>query len=72
MRFNKGGNMHLEEIEIINKLDQNDKEKVVYFIKLLLTKSKYDKLKKEISERREEIKNKEILTHDEIWDKLNV
>ena len=64
--------MHLEEIEIINKLDQNDKEKVVYFIKLLLTKSKYDKLKKEISERRDEIKNKEILTHNEIWDKLNV
>ncbi len=62
----------LKEIDVINKLDDYDKEKILYFVKLLLEKNKYKNLKKEIMERREEIKNKEILTHEEIWDKLNV
>ncbi|MCD6183107.1 MAG: hypothetical protein J7K01_02250 [Thermovirga sp.] len=59
-------------ISILNKLDKEDKEKVSYFIRLLMRQSKYRKLREEISARREEIKKGETLTHDDIWDELDV
>ena len=57
---------------ILERLDQEDKEKVSYFIRLLLNKSKYQQLKKEISDRQEEIESGETLSHEDIWKQMNV
>ena len=68
----RGRNMAMAEINIIEKLDQEDKEKVSYFIRLLLHQSKYQALKKEIALRREEIHQGQTLTHDAIWQNIHV
>jgi hypothetical protein len=60
------------DLKVLEKLDKADQEKITYFLKLLLNKSKYKKLKEEISIRRDEIVKGEILNHDEIWNKLDV
>ena len=60
------------DLKGLEKLDKADQEKVTYFLKLLLNKSKYKKLREEISIRRDEIVKGEVLNHDEIWDKLDV
>ena len=57
---------------ILERLDQEDKEKVSYFIRLLLNKLKYRQLKQEIADRREEIKSSETLSHEDIWKQMNV
>ena len=64
--------MAVAEANIMERLDQKDKEKVSYFIRLLLNKSKYQALKKEIAERRKEMKTGETLSHEEIWGQLDV
>ncbi|MCI5141072.1 MAG: hypothetical protein D3909_04955 [Candidatus Electrothrix sp. ATG1] len=64
--------MAVSEASIMEKLDREDKEKGSYFIRLLLNKSKYRALKKEIAERRKEIKTGETLSHEDIWGQLNV
>jgi len=64
--------MAVSAMNIIEKLDQEDKDKVSYFIRLLLNQSKYQALKKEIVLRREEIQHGETLTHEAIWDQMNV
>ena len=64
--------MAVSTVNIIEKLDEEDKEKVSYFVNLLLSHSKYQKLKKEIAIRREEIRNGESFTHEKFWTKLNV
>ena len=64
--------MAVSEASIMERLDQEDREKVSYFIQLLLNKSKYQVLKKEIAERRKEITTGETLSHEEIWEQLNV
>jgi len=60
------------DLRILEKLDDSDQEKVAYFLRLLLKQSKYRKLEKEIYRRREEIKEGNSLTHDEIWKEMNV
>lgn len=57
---------------ILEKPDKEDKEKVSYFMRILMNQSKYRKLKEEISIRRKEIKKGETLIHDDFWDKLDV
>jgi hypothetical protein len=64
--------MAVSEAGIMERLDQNDQEKVSYFIRLLLNQSKYQALKKEIAERRKEIQTGKTLSHEEIWEQLNV
>jgi hypothetical protein len=64
--------MTIEDMNILEKLDRDDKGRVFYFIRLLVSQSKYRKLKEEISMRREEIKKGEILTHEDIWNKIDV
>lgn len=64
--------MALSEANIMERLDQEDKEKVSYFIRLLLNKSKYRALKKELAERRKEVKKGETLSHEEIWGQVDV
>ena len=60
------------EFNIIEQLDEGDRYKIRYFIKLLIQQEKYNKLKKEIQSRRKEIEHGEVLTHDEIWTNLDV
>ena len=62
----------MEGLNILTKLDAEDREKIMYFANLLLKQKKYQKLKEEIEEREKEIERGEILTHEEIWEKLNV
>ena len=64
--------MNTTELEILQKLDKNDQEKVMYFLKLLLNQAKYKKLKDEILSRKDEIKHGEVFEHDEIWKELDV
>ncbi|GAB6163515.1 hypothetical protein JCM12298_26750 [Desulfothermus naphthae] len=64
--------MNTTELEILQKLDKNDQEKVKYFLKLLFNQAKYKKLKDEILSRKDEIKHGEVFEHDEIWKELDV
>ena len=64
--------MTTTDLKILEKLDQGDQEKIRYFLRLLLNKSKYNKLREEISIRRDEINKGETLTHEEIWHNLDV
>ena len=64
--------MYAIDMRLIEKLDEEDREKIVYFLKLLLDQAKYQHTKDEIRERRAEIERGETLTHEEIWDQFNV
>ncbi len=64
--------MTVAVLNIIEELDQQDKDKVSYFVQLLLKQTKYQALKKEIARRREEIQHGETLTHEAIWSQMNV
>jgi len=60
------------EFTVLERLDDDDKYKIKYFIQLLMQQTKYKKLKEEIRARRGEISKGETLTHDEIWTHLDV
>ena len=62
----------MKSLNILTKLDAEDREKIMYFANLLLKHKKYQKLREEIEEREKEIERGEIFTHEEIWEKLNV
>ncbi len=64
--------MTVSEIELIKKLNKEDKEKVSYFVRLLMNKKRYRKLKDEIDARRREIKKGKTIGHEEIWKKVDV
>ena len=64
--------MAVSTIKTIEKLDQEDQEKVSYFIQLLLKQTKYQTLKEDIALRREEIRRGETLTHEAMWDTVHV
>ncbi len=64
--------MNTLDLKILERLDKADREKITYFLRLLLNKSKYKKLREEISVRRDEIAKKENLKHDELWNNLDV
>ena len=59
--------MYATGIQLLEKLDEQDREKAVYFLKLLLEQEKYRKTKVELRERREEVQRGDVLTHEEIW-----
>ncbi len=64
--------MTVQTSDILQKLDAVDKEKVDYFVQLLLDQEKYRALKKELNERREQIKQGNCLSHDDFWKDINV
>ncbi len=64
--------MYAIDIRLLEKLDEEDQEKVAYFLKLLLEQSKYQQTREELRERRAEIDRGETLTHEEIWDQSDV
>ena len=58
----------MEEImENFSRLDNEDRQKILDFIEILLEQSKYENLRKEIENRRAEIHRGEVLTHEELW-----
>ncbi len=64
--------MYATEMQIFEQLDEKDREKARYFLRLLLEQEKYKKTRAELRERREEIERGETLTHEEIWSQLDV
>ena len=56
-----------EVIEKMTLLDNEDKNKILEFINILIKQSKYNKLRKEIELRRAEVQTGQILSHEEIW-----
>jgi len=60
------------KMEVLEKLDREDREKVAYFVTLLVNQAKYRSLKEEIEKRRREVERGEVLEHEEIWKQLNV
>jgi len=60
------------EFRVLERLDDDDKYKIKYFIQLLMQQTKYKRLQEELRARREEISKGETLTHDEIWAHLDV
>ncbi len=64
--------MITNKTDLLQHLDKQDQEKVLYFAELLLKQSKYQLLKEEIDSRRNEIKQGQVLSHNEIWNELNV
>ncbi|GAB6888986.1 hypothetical protein JCM13304A_24900 [Desulfothermus okinawensis JCM 13304] len=64
--------MNAMDQNILQKLDDKDKQKIQYFVNLLLKQSKYKGLQEELAKRRKEIANGEVLTHSEIWNDIDV
>ena len=64
--------MYATDLQLFEQLDDEDREKARYFLKLLLEQEKYKKTKAELRERREEVKRGDILTHEEVWSQLDV
>ena len=53
-------------------MDREDREKVAYFVTLLVNQAKYLRLREEIEKRMREVERGEVLEHDEIWKQLNI
>lgn len=62
----------MKEFDFFDKLDSEDKQKIIYFGRILLRQKKYKKLKKELEERLDEIERREVLSHEEVWKDLDV
>ncbi len=56
-----------EVMNIISLLDDEDKNMLSEFVKIILKKNKYNRLRREIEDRRTEVKKGEILSHEDIW-----
>lgn len=56
-----------EIIKVVSLLNDEDQKNLLEFANILLKKDKYSALRKEIENRRSEIKNGDILSHEEIW-----
>jgi len=60
--------MSTETLEFyLEKLDKKDREKLLKLAKLLYEQKKYKKLREEVEERRKEIIEGEVLSHEEVW-----
>ena len=63
---------NMAEMDLFSELDKGDREKVSYFLKLLLNQSKYKRLRREVASRRSEIRKGHVLSHDEVWGQVDV
>ena len=54
-------------MDVISLLNDDDKKKVLELANILLKQNKYNKLRKEIEARRNEVRKGEVLSHEEIW-----
>ena len=64
--------MAVTNLDILDRLDEEDREKVSYFVSLLVSRAKYRRLKEEIEQRRREVEGGETLSHEEIWNQVDV
>jgi BioD-like phosphotransacetylase family protein len=55
---------------IINHLDESDKDKIFFFAEVLFNQSKYRNLRDEISHRRKEIQENKVILHQDFWQDL--
>ncbi|RLD95589.1 MAG: hypothetical protein DRI93_02360 [Aquificota bacterium] len=60
------------KMEVLERLDREDREKVAYFVTLLVSQAKYRRLREEIEKRMPEVERGEVLEHEEIWKQLNI
>jgi len=58
-------------IKIISLLDNDDKKSLSEFASILIKKNKYNRLRKEIEDRRTEITKGEVLSHEELWQDID-
>ncbi len=56
-----------EVMNIIPLLDDEDKNTLSEFVKILVKKNKYNRLRREVEIRRAEVRKGEVLSHGEIW-----
>jgi len=54
-------------IEAVSLLNDEDKDKILELANILLKQNKYNKLRKEIEARRNEVRKGEVLSHEEVW-----
>ena len=59
-------------MNVISLLNDEDKKKVLELANILLKQNKYNKLRKEIEARRNEVRKGEVLSHEEIWQDKSV
>ncbi|MBC2716534.1 MAG: hypothetical protein HF978_14610 [Desulfobacteraceae bacterium] len=59
--------MATQKINIINYLDEKDKSKILFFAEVLFKHSKYEKLRTELEVRRKEIRESNIISHENFW-----
>jgi len=64
--------LNSSDMALIDNLDEKDRDKLRYFLRLLLQQSKYRRLRQELKSRREEISKGQTLSHEEIWERLDV
>jgi hypothetical protein len=67
MNIRRKDPMEVNKNNIINYLDEKDKNKLFFFAELLLKHTKYQKLRDEIADRRKEIKTNQIISHKDFW-----
>jgi len=51
----------------LKNLDDKDRDKLLKLAKELYKQKKYKKLRQEIEERRQEISEGKVLSHEEVW-----
>jgi hypothetical protein len=56
-----------EVMEIISLLDDEDKKTLSEFANILVKHNKYRKLRKEMENRRAEVRKGDVLSHEEMW-----
>jgi sialic acid synthase SpsE len=59
-------------MEVVSLLNGEDKKKILELANILLKQNKYNKLRKDIEARRDEIKRGEILSHEEVWQNRDI
>ncbi|MFZ2631286.1 MAG: hypothetical protein WA081_01045 [Desulfosalsimonadaceae bacterium] len=59
--------MEINKNQIINHLDEKDRNKLFFFAEVLFNHSKYQNLRDEIGWRRKEIKENNIISHQDFW-----
>jgi sialic acid synthase SpsE len=59
-------------MEVVSLLNGEDKKKILELANILLKQNKYNKLRKDIEARRDEIKRGEILSHEKVWQNRDI
>ena len=55
---------------LVNCLDEKDKDKLLFFAEILFKHSKYEKVRDEIEQRRKEVRENHIISHRDFWQEI--